>query len=161
MGTLERSRLGAGGRGEPQRGGAGAACEPPAQPCPQCPQRTLLEAATESVYVTSAGVGRLVQAYYQQVGGVMGDHEDRQLQHLRTLQGMTPSLGRPTSHEPTRAEFGTDRGVGCFTLYLGKLFFLIFHLSTYPLPCPKKTFFFFLKKACKETYTYSRIFLSR
>ncbi|XP_036083377.1 ellis-van Creveld syndrome protein isoform X3 [Rousettus aegyptiacus] len=49
--------------------------------------RTLLEAATESVYVTSAGVGRLVQAYYQQVGGVMGDHEDRQLQHLRTLQG--------------------------------------------------------------------------
>ncbi|XP_036083380.1 ellis-van Creveld syndrome protein isoform X6 [Rousettus aegyptiacus] len=50
-------------------------------------QRTLLEAATESVYVTSAGVGRLVQAYYQQVGGVMGDHEDRQLQHLRTLQG--------------------------------------------------------------------------
>lgn len=143
MGTLERSRLGAGGRGEPQRGGAGAACEPPAQPCPQCPQRTLLEAATESVYVTSAGVGRLVQAYYQQVGGVMGDHEDRQLQHLRTLQGMTPSLGRPTSHAPTRAEFGTDRGVGCFTLYLGELFFLIFHLSTYPLPCPKKTFFFF------------------
>ncbi|XP_036083376.1 ellis-van Creveld syndrome protein isoform X2 [Rousettus aegyptiacus] len=50
-------------------------------------KRTLLEAATESVYVTSAGVGRLVQAYYQQVGGVMGDHEDRQLQHLRTLQG--------------------------------------------------------------------------
>ncbi|XP_023375952.1 ellis-van Creveld syndrome protein, partial [Pteropus vampyrus] len=50
-------------------------------------RRTLLEAAAESVYVTSAGVGRLVQAYYQQVGGVMGDHEDRQLQHLKTLQG--------------------------------------------------------------------------
>ncbi|XP_024907603.1 ellis-van Creveld syndrome protein [Pteropus alecto] len=50
-------------------------------------KRTLLEAAAESVYVTSAGVGRLVQAYYQQVGGIMGDHEDRQLQHLKTLQG--------------------------------------------------------------------------
>lgn len=143
MGTLERSRLGAGGRGEPQRGGAGAACEPPAQPCPQCPQRTLLEAATESVYVTSAGVGRLVQAYYQQVGGVMGDHEDRQLQHLRTLQGMTPSLGRPTSHEPTRASSGRTRGLGVSRCIWGNSFFNISFIHVSPALSQKGFFFFF------------------
>ncbi|PNI27295.1 EVC isoform 4 [Pan troglodytes] len=50
-------------------------------------KRTLMEAAVESVYVTSAGVSRLVQAYYQQIGRIMEDHEERKLQHLKTLQG--------------------------------------------------------------------------
>ncbi|XP_059743333.1 evC complex member EVC isoform X4 [Bos taurus] len=50
-------------------------------------KRRLMEAAVESVYVTSPGIGRLVQAYYQQVGRVMQDHEERRLQHLKTLQG--------------------------------------------------------------------------
>ncbi|ELK28131.1 Ellis-van Creveld syndrome protein [Myotis davidii] len=50
-------------------------------------QRTLLEAAVESVYVTSAGVGRLVQAYDQQVGRAMRDHTERRLEHMETLQG--------------------------------------------------------------------------
>ncbi|XP_054438204.1 evC complex member EVC [Pteronotus mesoamericanus] len=50
-------------------------------------KRTLLEAAVESVYVTSAGVGRLVRAYYQQLGRVLRDHEERKLEQLRTLQG--------------------------------------------------------------------------
>lgn len=50
-------------------------------------KRTLLEAAVESVYVTSAGVGRLTRAYYQQVGRVMQAHEDRRLEQLQTLQG--------------------------------------------------------------------------
>ncbi|XP_058402690.1 evC complex member EVC isoform X2 [Diceros bicornis minor] len=50
-------------------------------------KRTLLEAAVESVYVTGAGVGRLVQAYYQQIRRVVRDHEERRLQHLKTLQG--------------------------------------------------------------------------
>ncbi|XP_064440318.1 evC complex member EVC isoform X6 [Mirounga angustirostris] len=50
-------------------------------------KRTLMEAAVESVYVTSAGVSRLVHAYYQQIGRVMQDHEERRLQHLKTLQG--------------------------------------------------------------------------
>lgn len=49
-------------------------------------KRTLMEAAVESVYVTSPGIGRLVQAYYQQIGRVMQDHEERRLQHLKTLQ---------------------------------------------------------------------------
>ncbi|XP_014393769.1 PREDICTED: LOW QUALITY PROTEIN: ellis-van Creveld syndrome protein [Myotis brandtii] len=50
-------------------------------------KRTLLEAAVESVYVTSAGVGRLVQAYDQQVGRAMRDHAERRLEHLESLQG--------------------------------------------------------------------------
>ncbi|XP_043762151.1 ellis-van Creveld syndrome protein isoform X6 [Cervus elaphus] len=50
-------------------------------------KRTLMEAAVESVYVTSPGISRLVQAYYQQIGRVMQDHEERRLQHLKTLQG--------------------------------------------------------------------------
>ncbi|XP_068831320.1 evC complex member EVC isoform X3 [Capricornis sumatraensis] len=49
-------------------------------------KRTLMEAAVESVYVTSPGIGRLVQAYYQQIGRVMQDHEERRLQHLKALQ---------------------------------------------------------------------------
>ncbi|XP_057562214.1 evC complex member EVC isoform X2 [Hippopotamus amphibius kiboko] len=50
-------------------------------------KRTLMEAAVESVYVTSTGVDRLVNAYYQQIGRAMQDHEERKLQHLKTLQG--------------------------------------------------------------------------
>ncbi|XP_032961436.1 evC complex member EVC isoform X1 [Rhinolophus ferrumequinum] len=50
-------------------------------------KRTLLEAAVESVYVTSASIGRLVQAYYQQTGRVLQDHEDCKLQHLKALRG--------------------------------------------------------------------------
>ncbi|XP_024597568.1 ellis-van Creveld syndrome protein isoform X3 [Neophocaena asiaeorientalis asiaeorientalis] len=50
-------------------------------------KRTLMEAAVESVYVTSAGVGRLVHAYYQQIRRAMQDHEERKLHHLETLQG--------------------------------------------------------------------------
>lgn len=53
-----------------------------------------MEAAVESVYVTSAGVGRLVHAYYQQIGKVMQDHEERTLQHRKTLQGTAPSSGQ-------------------------------------------------------------------
>lgn len=49
----------------------------------------------ESVYVTSAGVGRLVQAYYQQVGRAMRDHAERRLERLETLQGTR--LGEPHS----------------------------------------------------------------
>ena len=44
----------------------------------------------ESVYVTSAGVGRLVHAYYQQIRRAMQDHEERKLHHLKTLQGIAP-----------------------------------------------------------------------
>eukprot|EP00069_Balaena_mysticetus_P014897 bmy_08963T0 len=50
-------------------------------------KRTLMEATVESVYVTSAGVGRLVHAYYQQIRRAMQDHEERKLHHLKTLQG--------------------------------------------------------------------------
>ncbi|XP_033712725.1 evC complex member EVC isoform X5 [Tursiops truncatus] len=50
-------------------------------------KRTLMEAAVESVYVTSAGVGRLVHAYYQQIRRAMQDHEERKRHHLKTLQG--------------------------------------------------------------------------
>lgn len=118
-------------------------------------KRTLLEAAAESVYVTSAGVGRLVQAYYQQVGGVMGDHEDRQLQHLKTLQGVTPSRGQPHEPRAKRARsLGQTRMSGVSHFIWENLFFLIFYLLIYTLPCPKKGFF---KKALKETYTYDTI----
>nr|XP_019573571.1 PREDICTED: ellis-van Creveld syndrome protein isoform X1 [Rhinolophus sinicus]XP_019573574.1 PREDICTED: ellis-van Creveld syndrome protein isoform X4 [Rhinolophus sinicus] len=50
-------------------------------------KRTLLEAAVESVYVTSASIDRLVQAYYQQMGRVLQDHEECKLQHLKALRG--------------------------------------------------------------------------
>ncbi|XP_027801055.2 evC complex member EVC [Marmota flaviventris] len=48
---------------------------------------TLVETVVESVYATRAGVSPLVQAYYQQVGRVMQDQEERKLQLLKTLQG--------------------------------------------------------------------------
>ncbi|XP_058157204.1 evC complex member EVC [Dasypus novemcinctus] len=50
-------------------------------------KRALLEAAVESVYVTGASVGRLVQTYDQQLRRVLQDHEERTLQQLKTLQG--------------------------------------------------------------------------
>lgn len=50
----------------------------------------------ESVYVTGTGVGRLVQAYSQQVGRAMRDHEERRLEHLETLQGTCPRGAPPT-----------------------------------------------------------------
>nr|XP_006128266.1 ellis-van Creveld syndrome protein isoform X4 [Pelodiscus sinensis] len=46
----------------------------------------LIEAAVESVYVTSNGVKRLVQSYYQQIEKIMVGHEDRKLQQLKSLQ---------------------------------------------------------------------------
>ncbi|XP_047574800.1 evC complex member EVC isoform X1 [Lutra lutra] len=78
-------------------------------------QRTLTEAAVESVYVTRAGVDRLVQAYYQQIRRVMEDHEERRLQHLETLQGertenyklrTKQGLGEPSSGTPVAGEAG-------------------------------------------------------
>lgn len=59
-----------------------------------------MEAAVESVYVTSAGVSRLVQAYSQQIGRVMQDHEEKKLEHLKALQGTAPSSGKPAGHGP-------------------------------------------------------------
>ncbi|XP_036901960.1 ellis-van Creveld syndrome protein isoform X1 [Sturnira hondurensis] len=50
-------------------------------------KRMLLEAAVESVYVTSAGVRQLVQPYYQQVHRAVRDHEEHRLEQLRALQG--------------------------------------------------------------------------
>ncbi|XP_034627738.1 ellis-van Creveld syndrome protein isoform X4 [Trachemys scripta elegans] len=46
----------------------------------------LIEAAVESVYVTSNGVNRLVQCYYQQIEKIMDGHENRKLQHLKSFQ---------------------------------------------------------------------------
>ncbi|XP_045627287.1 ellis-van Creveld syndrome protein isoform X3 [Ursus americanus] len=78
-------------------------------------KRTLMEAAVESVYVTSAGVGRLVHAYYQQIGKVMQDHEERTLQHRKTLQGertenyklrTKQGLGEPSSGSPVAGGAG-------------------------------------------------------
>lgn len=92
------------GLNQPRTWGVGGTWEPgPCWPhwlclCPllslaSCPQRALMEAATESIYVTSAGIDRLVQAYYQQIGRAMQEHEERTLQHLKTLQGMAQSPG--------------------------------------------------------------------
>ncbi|XP_075799835.1 evC complex member EVC isoform X5 [Microtus pennsylvanicus] len=50
-------------------------------------KRTLVETVVESVYVTSTGVGHLVQAYYQRVGKLLQAHEEQVLQRLKTLQG--------------------------------------------------------------------------
>ncbi|XP_072476297.1 evC complex member EVC isoform X1 [Notamacropus eugenii] len=47
---------------------------------------TLIEAAVESVYVTSNNVNRLVHSYYQQIGKIMQGHEERKLQQLKALQ---------------------------------------------------------------------------
>ncbi|XP_012518304.1 PREDICTED: ellis-van Creveld syndrome protein [Propithecus coquereli] len=50
-------------------------------------KRTLVEAAVESVYVTSTGISRLVQTYNQRIGKIVQDHRERKLQHLKALQG--------------------------------------------------------------------------
>uniref|UniRef100_A0A8C0IVB6 EvC ciliary complex subunit 1 n=1 Tax=Chelonoidis abingdonii TaxID=106734 RepID=A0A8C0IVB6_CHEAB len=50
--------------------------------------KRLIEAAVESVYVTSNGVNRLVQRYYQQIEKIMDGHENRKLQQLKSFQGM-------------------------------------------------------------------------
>ncbi|XP_054994337.1 evC complex member EVC isoform X2 [Sorex araneus] len=47
----------------------------------------LVEAAVESVYVTSTGVERLVRAYEQQLGAVMQEHQGRTLLRLQGLRG--------------------------------------------------------------------------
>ncbi|XP_031799664.1 ellis-van Creveld syndrome protein isoform X2 [Sarcophilus harrisii] len=47
---------------------------------------TLIEAAVESVYVTSNNVNRLVSSYYQEIGKIMQAHEERKLQQLKMLQ---------------------------------------------------------------------------
>ncbi|XP_062068848.1 evC complex member EVC isoform X1 [Lepus europaeus] len=84
-------------------------------------KRTLLEAAVESVYVTSAGVGRLVQAYYQQVGRVLQEHGERRLQQLHSPQGeqmenfklrKTEEAGDPpTGSRMTGAALGASQAV--------------------------------------------------
>ncbi|XP_073898754.1 evC complex member EVC isoform X2 [Castor canadensis] len=48
---------------------------------------TLVESVVESVYVTAAGVGRLVQEYHQRLWRAVQDHEEQMLQRLKTLQG--------------------------------------------------------------------------
>ncbi|XP_053421901.1 evC complex member EVC isoform X1 [Nycticebus coucang] len=50
-------------------------------------KRTLMEAAVESVHVTSTGVSSLVQEYYQHIRKIAQAHEERRLQLLKTLQG--------------------------------------------------------------------------
>ncbi|XP_021486387.1 evC complex member EVC isoform X1 [Meriones unguiculatus] len=50
-------------------------------------KRTLVETVVESVYVTSTGVSRLVQAYYQGIGKLLQTHKKQLLQRLKTLQG--------------------------------------------------------------------------
>ncbi|XP_025051149.1 ellis-van Creveld syndrome protein isoform X1 [Alligator sinensis] len=45
----------------------------------------LTESAVESVYVTISGVNRVVQSYYQQIGKIMGEYEDKKLQQLKSL----------------------------------------------------------------------------
>ncbi|XP_012372158.1 ellis-van Creveld syndrome protein isoform X2 [Octodon degus] len=50
-------------------------------------QRTLVETAVESVYVTRASVGRLAQAHYQRLGKAAQEHTERTLQQLQALHG--------------------------------------------------------------------------
>lgn len=70
-------------------------------------KRTLLEAAVESVYVSGASVGRLVQDYYQQVGRVLREHEERRLAQLRSLQGE-----RMESYKQRKMEEGREPPTG-------------------------------------------------
>lgn len=46
-----------------------------------------MEAAVESVYGTSNNINRLVQNYYQQLGKITEDYEEKKLQQLKSLQG--------------------------------------------------------------------------
>lgn len=50
-------------------------------------QERLVEAAVESVYGTSNNINRLVQNYYQQLGKITEDYEEKKLQQLKSLQG--------------------------------------------------------------------------
>uniref|UniRef100_A0A8C6QCR7 EvC ciliary complex subunit 1 n=2 Tax=Nannospalax galili TaxID=1026970 RepID=A0A8C6QCR7_NANGA len=50
-------------------------------------KKTLVETVVESVYVTSASVGHLVQAHYQRVRRLLQRHEEQVLQCLKSLQG--------------------------------------------------------------------------
>lgn len=77
----------------------GATCDPPAE-SPSRPQRSLMEAAVDSVYVTSAGVSQLVREYYRQIGGAMQAHEERTAQHLKALHGTQPAARKPACKEP-------------------------------------------------------------
>ncbi|XP_048640117.1 ellis-van Creveld syndrome protein isoform X4 [Marmota marmota marmota] len=72
---------------------------------------TLVETVVESVYATRAGIGPLVQAYYQQVGRVMQDQEERKLQLLKTLQGAQPGPGTKAT-EWTAPSCGGSRNSG-------------------------------------------------
>lgn len=84
----------------------------------------------ESVYVTSAGVGRLVQAYDQQVGRAMRDDAERRLEHLETLQGTR--LGEPRRRELASSE--------CSNFTFGNFISLIFRFLMCPLLVPKRLF---------------------
>lgn len=86
-----------------------------------------MEAAVESVYVTSPGISRLVQAYYQQIGRVMQDHEERRLQHLKTLQSMVPSTRKPCQQRARCALSWGQGGMSAFSNgYLRGFNFLCF-----------------------------------
>lgn len=107
---------------------------------PSCPQRTLMEAAVESVYVTSPGIGRLVQAYYQQIGRVMQDHEERRLQHLKTLQSMVPSTRKPCQQRARCALSWGQGGMSAFSNgYLRGANFFMFYVFIYPCLVPQTT----------------------
>ncbi|XP_060044488.1 evC complex member EVC isoform X2 [Erinaceus europaeus] len=54
-------------------------------------QSSLVDRAVESVYVTSAGVGRLVGAYHQQLERVVQEHNERTQQQLTALQEKPPA----------------------------------------------------------------------
>lgn len=59
-----------------------------------------MEAAVDSVYVTSTGVSQLVREYYRQIGGAMQAHEERTAQHLKALHGTQPAARKPVCKEP-------------------------------------------------------------
>ena len=96
-----------------------------------------MEAAVESVYVTSPGIGRLVQAYYQQIGRVMQDHEERRLQHLKTLQGMVTSTRKPCQQRARCALSWGWGGMSAFSNGYLRGFNFFYVLCIYlSLPCP-------------------------
>uniref|UniRef100_A0A7M4FT03 EvC ciliary complex subunit 1 n=1 Tax=Crocodylus porosus TaxID=8502 RepID=A0A7M4FT03_CROPO len=59
----------------------------------------LTESAVESVYVTISGVNRVVQSYYQQIGKIMGDYEDKKLQQLKSLLERSENHRLKRKHE--------------------------------------------------------------
>ncbi|XP_069869050.1 evC complex member EVC isoform X1 [Dipodomys merriami] len=68
----------------------------------------LAEAVAESVYVTGAGVGRLVQAHEQRIRRVVRDHEEGVLQRLKTLQG-----ARLDGYELRKQDAGAPQAGSC------------------------------------------------